>query len=569
MTTTDTSRLLGFPAHRVEEARDALAKAYARFCRSAAKAGQVAPAAPRLVTVGDPRVVSRCQTCQLASRGWLCDATRGGCGRGPVVTLEEVDVEVTGERPVLAGWDFLAVVEPLEGGNLLRQVPGADVREGELEGWRSGPVRCDHCGVARRRTETFVVRADGSDPAVTAGTYKQVGRSCLEAFLGGKSAAHIVAALGWPSVVLRAAGDQDEGGGWFNSAPRVHDPVEFLGWVCGIIREDGWLSRGAAREAQDAGGGGRATSDFALYLMVPEFGSQQWARHRERCAPAPADLKRAAAALAWARGLAPTSDYERNLSLVARQAALRPAHAGILASAVTAHGRVLAREVERARLASAAATTPSRHVGEVKQRLNLDVVVQRVIEVESDWGACNIIVMRDSQNNLFVWKTGAQSAKPGETLKLRATVKRHGDFRGELQTELTRGEVFDEWPPAKPAKLAKKTRAKEPAPATRAWSVGDEVSFPATYESSCRTVHTGRIADVSPGELAPIARVECDGVTHAVSPDFLHRPGAFEVLPDGPVGIRWLDQASPVPKSTRTRAKRPGISTPAQAPPAA
>ena len=88
------------------------------------------------------------------------------------MAVEVVDIVAIGARPSLAGWDFLACVEPLEGGNLIRQVPCASIAEGELTPWREGAIRCDHCSTSRRRTETFVVRADGSDPAIPAGTYR-------------------------------------------------------------------------------------------------------------------------------------------------------------------------------------------------------------------------------------------------------------------------------------------------------------------------------------------------------------------------------------------------------------
>ncbi len=438
--------LKGFPAHRLDAARSALTKAHARLCRGALKSGQEAPAEPVFIVVGDPYVVSKCGSCgERSVRGWMCEAP--GCGGRGGVAVELVDIEVTGERPSLGGWDFLACVEPLEGGNLIRQVPSATITEGELTPWRAGAIRCDHCGTVRRRTETFVMRADGSDPAVPAGTYRQVGRNCLEMFLGGKSAAAIIAMLGWPDIVRGAAGDEDEGGGWFGSAPKVHDPLTFLSWVCGAIREDGWMSRGTAYDS-----GGRSTSDQVLYLMGGPC-DEKWLKERERCSPGSDGMERATAALTWARDLSPTSDYETNLSLVARQSVLKPNHAGILASAVTAHTRVLGREIEGRQRNEKNVAQPSEYVGEVKQRVDLELVVQRVVETVSDYGALNYLIMRDQLNNLIVWKTGAAAGvKPGDKLKIRGTVKQHSEYRGEKQTVLTRCEIFEEWPVKPPSK---------------------------------------------------------------------------------------------------------------------
>lgn len=457
-----TTRIENFPAHRLEAARDALALAHTRLVRQAARAGQAAPSAPALAVVAR-RVASRCASCREAILGFPTLGERcGGCISTAWRTIELVDLELVADRPVLAGWVFLAAVEPIEGGNLIRQVPGADVAEGELAPWAAGEIACDHCRTRRRRAETFIVRADGSDSAIPAGTYRQVGRQCVAAFLGGRSAASIVAQLAWPNVV-RGAGDDDGEGGWGGGRQaELIDPTRFLAQVAAVIRVDGWVSRSAARAVE----GRRSTADHALHLMSPPFGGDphgDWRREALRCAPGIEDCARGAAALQWASDLSGQTDYERNLALVARQHGLRREHAGILASAVSAHMRALSIEVARDRLAAAVLESPSAHVGEVGRRMNLELTVQRVASVDTDYGALNIISMRDYAGNLFVWKTGAQNPKPGEQLRVRGSVKEHGEYRGEKQTVLTRCEVVAEFPPERPAR-GLRARARKSAP---------------------------------------------------------------------------------------------------------
>lgn len=72
-----------------------------------------------------------------------------------VRATEMVEVEIAGERPVLAGWRFAAVIEATEAGNLLRKHPD---HVGDLPlRFRDCTSACDHCGTIRRRVETFVV----------------------------------------------------------------------------------------------------------------------------------------------------------------------------------------------------------------------------------------------------------------------------------------------------------------------------------------------------------------------------------------------------------------------------
>ena len=423
-----TTAIQSFPAHKLGAARHALETAHRRLIRSAARAGQPAPAAPTLAVVRE-RVESACTECKTITEGFFGKCL--ACKRGYTVSRKVVDLEITCERPKLAGWEFLAVVEPLEGGNLICQVPGADVAEGELSGWREGAITCDHCRAARRRLETFIVRADGSDPTIPAGTYKQVGRNCLEAFLGGKSAAAIVASLAWPTLVREAG---EEGGG-MSSGPNVYEPVEFMTWVAAVVRINGWVSKGQARDREDV----RATADVAQYLLTPPYSPQaraEWEKARAEYRPTDDDSTRAAAALTWAADLAGHTDYERNLSLVARQSCLEPSHAGILASAIAAHARFVGEQVKR----EARAASPSAHlgaVGEKKHDFGV-VVLERVNSIETDYGPLHIHTFRDASGNAIVWRTGAHNYTPGVNYTLTGTVKAHSEFRGEKQTEVTR-----------------------------------------------------------------------------------------------------------------------------------
>lgn len=434
MSNVTTTKIDGFPAYKLETAKHELSKAWKRACRHAAKAGQPAPMEPTLVVVAT-YVESRCTQCKTVTRGYA-----GGscivCRRGYLESREVITLEITGERPKLAGWEFLAVVEPLEGGNLVKQTPCAEIKDGELDAWRQGTIMCDHCQTIRRRTETFIVRADGSDPAIPAGTYKQVGRNCLEAFLGGKSPATIVAMLGYDKIVRDAGGDED--GGWGGgSEARVFDHLEFLSWTAAVIRKNGWMSRSAARDSYVPK---LSTSDVVLRLMVRPFGDDTaWKEGRAEYAPTDEDKARAEAAFTWAKELHGSTDYEQNLALVARQSVLSYSHAGIMASAIPSHTKALGREIERARKAQ----NPSQHVGAVGDKLELELTLERVVEMSTQWGASNILCMRDDAGNLLVWKTGAAGGTPGDRIKLTGKVKKHSEFRGELQTELTRCKISE------------------------------------------------------------------------------------------------------------------------------
>lgn len=478
--TTAIVTIKGFPASKLEAARDLIARGYRRLVSAAIKAGQAAPVRPAIELVAE-RVILRCGTCKRmggdadawkhAPEGSLCrqwgstppcDPLHMGDGcTGQMSRRAVVDLEVTAGRPALAGWEFLAVVEPLTGGNLICQVPGASVVDGELAQWRTGAIGCDHCAKKRQRLETFIVRADGSDPSIPAGVYRQVGRNCLVDFLGGKSTAEILWSLDIEKAI-RKIGDDDGDGFGGGPSTQTHDPVEFLGWAASSIRIVGWTSKAQAQANADRGGDGTSTASRTSYLISPPWGPTalaKWREDRKEFQPTEVDLTHAAAALAWAIGLPGSSDYERNLSLVARQPRLDPKHAGILASAITAYDRHMGQVAERVRTRTNP-TAASAHLGKLGERLELVATVERIADVETDYGMLHIHTMRDAAGNALIWKTTSARLDVDAKLNVRGTVKRHSEYRGELQTELARCSTSEPKEP-KPPRAPKERKARK------------------------------------------------------------------------------------------------------------
>ncbi len=98
----------------------------------------------------------------------------------------------------------------------------------------------------------------------------------------------------------------------------------------------------------------------------------------------------------------------------------------------------------------------SKHVGEVGQRIGqLSLTLTGSYSWDSAYGTQILYFFEDSDHNAFVWKTSsgfcrtvpveegsfARSYRPvekGEIVKVRATIKAHGEYKGQEQTTLTR-----------------------------------------------------------------------------------------------------------------------------------
>lgn len=104
------------------------------------------------------------------------------------------DVTTLGQLPTTEGWQWAAWLEhksPKQGGGTIirRRVEGL-LSEHDCEPYREAGPRCEHCGLRRRRNDTYVLRNSNFKPDEyekadpTTWPVVQVGSSCLEQFLG-------------------------------------------------------------------------------------------------------------------------------------------------------------------------------------------------------------------------------------------------------------------------------------------------------------------------------------------------------------------------------------------------
>jgi hypothetical protein len=101
-------------------------------------------------------------------------------GTGPIALRElgrregEVLVELSGEPPRPEGWEVVGRLDHRDGG------PGRlgfATRDLDRAAWSGAGPWCEHCGLLRRRTVTYLVRRGG-------GEIRQIGSSCLREYTG-------------------------------------------------------------------------------------------------------------------------------------------------------------------------------------------------------------------------------------------------------------------------------------------------------------------------------------------------------------------------------------------------
>lgn len=112
-----------------------------------------------------------------------------------------------------------------------------------------------------------------------------------------------------------------------------------------------------------------------------------------------------------------------------------------------------AREAERKRQEEEAAREAARkavsqHVGTVGEKITFKAVLEGSahFEVRFGWQTTTMYVhtFRDADGNALVWKTssnGLWDLDDGDAVEVTATIKNHGEYKDEKQTELTRCKV--------------------------------------------------------------------------------------------------------------------------------
>jgi len=335
-------------------------------------------------------------------------------------------VKIVGQAPKLQGWAFVAILDVLEEGTVIRAIPG----EAVPPEYRKAIPHCDHCKMPRNRRSHYLLRNEN-------GEYKMVGSSCLRDFLGHDSPD----ALARGAEFLMGAGDlgsaaEDEGWGGCGGRSYGVGTVEYLVWVIIAIERDGWRGRKVAREI-----GKTATSDLASTYMHPKT----WKDMGEvQPTPSEAQIAEASAAHEWIQALENRpnlSDYEHNLHVAGSGEVTRWDHVGLVASAIAGYRRELEIEIKRAKRAEGIARSTG-YIGEPGQRIkDLDVTVTWTMQRPSDWGVTTIIKMLDSAGHVLVWfSSNAPDGMDvqGNRFRITGTVKEHKEYNGDSETVVTR-----------------------------------------------------------------------------------------------------------------------------------
>ena len=357
---------------------------------------------------------------------------------GIEVPRKYTEVTISGLTPKFEGWHFVASLDISEAGTIVRSLPGVEC---PLEHRERGNV-CDHCNTDRNRTTTYVVVHDD-------GRSMNVGRTCLKDFMGSDRlnpesiANYFSHVLNFMGSIESEWGDSEGYGGSGSSAAVINLPF-LLELTGATVSAFGWVSKSMITSGKSDG---PATAEL-VQIFLSHNRNRASQSEKEMVATVKENWdatlgKRegeARAAIEWVTSpdLAATNDYIHNIKTIGRRGWTTFKDFGFACSILTSWRMAVARDVERREQAEA---VDSNHIGEVKVRAEYDLKVTGLREMSSDFGVTILHMMEDRSGNRVKWFSSGARLDPqetGEFIRVKATVKSHGEYRGIKETLMNR-----------------------------------------------------------------------------------------------------------------------------------
>lgn len=328
----------------------------------------------------------------------------------PVTILVECHkVTVSGMAPVIAGWKFMATVEPTVNAecNVLLTVPGNNIPEK----YRTEEFnQCDHCNKSRNRNNTYILYNEAEN------AWKRVGSGCINDFLGVDLSgilAHMEALRELSTGLNGDEGEEPEQERFARDKFQIKT-LRFLAAALACVAEEGYKN-----STYD-----NSTKGSALFVYFD--------KRKESGLIIDAQLEKAKELLTWIREkkeyATSDKDYLYNLYASCCGEYITYRMTGLVASLIPHYTKE-----------TAPVLTNSKFQGTVGQKglvvNDLKVMASRAFD--GGFGVTYMNEFVDPSGNVYVWWTG-KSFDEGLKVSLKGSIKDHKVYKGVEQTILTR-----------------------------------------------------------------------------------------------------------------------------------
>lgn len=335
--------------------------------------------------------------------------------------------EIVGKKLYqINGWTFVGVLEHKDSGNIIRKIIDVDVPIY----YETAPNECEHCYTVRNRIDTYLVMGPE-------GEFKQVGKSCLKAYTGLDPAVCFMA-MNLENEIAKFEIDEEEVAvGGYNSFGT------YRGYNAYIVKKIAYadiVKRGYRKITEENMSGEMIPSskDFVIdsYATIdPEVATDDEIKEVDN----------------WVANLdTKYSDYFRNAKVAYEAEYYEPRDLTLVISLISCFFKDKLKQAEKAakdqaRQQSADGSQIAGYLGRVGDKVEFDVQNDFIIFMNEPYvyGGSYSYTHKiiDSQGHVILWTTSQD--KPFEIgTVISATIKSCKEFRGELQTTVTRGKII-------------------------------------------------------------------------------------------------------------------------------
>lgn len=343
-------------------------------------------------------------------------------------------LEVTGSAPKIAGHEFVATVDLRGDDPLVRPVPF--VENVDLSRFFVTDGHCDHCNSARRRNDVLVLREEATGKLI------QIGRNCAADFFRSTDATAMIY-VGEGVFEGYGCDDEDSWGG-VKSDPSL--PLQtVLAQAAAVVRKFGYVSvKMAERDSTLYTTRGRVWNNLFPWSKMAD---------EDKVVPNADDIIEGVAVMAWMEdAFINKPDHLRTEFDRSVRAAIdgkdsgafrvRVRNLNYVIWAIDGYKRELEKRVQKQ--IAAARSKDSAHVGEVGQRIAMELTLKFRRSFDSAYGRKALCKFVDAAGNNILWWGTSDTAfdmKLDQLYTVKATIKAHGDYEGVAQTEITRVSV--------------------------------------------------------------------------------------------------------------------------------
>lgn len=353
------------------------------------------------------------------------------------------------------GWKFIAAIDHLPNGNIIRNISGADLPEK----FRTADSYCEHCNTKRRRKATYVVYSE------TEG-YKQVGKNCLFLYTG-IDLNKIASAMDiWNYVHTYSAGGEGEYDPDYTPirASKSCDARDVLAIAWKLVRVFGYSKKGNANSTISR----YNTAINYLDGTMKRYNGKEYIRYKKFLEEnkieflTEEDYEMADTIIKWVKAQKTSSEYINNLQVILsnyenyeridpitlksytyKSCFMDKKYINMVISSISAYNKTM--DILSERKLKHDKEMESKHIGTVGEKI---AFILKDIKVLASWEnrfgyrptTTYMYKLTDEKGNVCIWQTNTvQDLKTylEKTTTVNATVKEHSIYNGVNQTVLT------------------------------------------------------------------------------------------------------------------------------------